>query len=81
MLSSAITTKGQVTIPAEIRKKLSLKSGDQIGFDIENDKIVIFRREKSIRSFFGVLKSNKGKTVTLADMDDAIHQGILNENS
>ena len=33
---STITTKGQVTIPAEVRKHLDLKPGDKILFVVED---------------------------------------------
>lgn len=36
-----ITSKGQVTIPAEIRKKLNLKKGDKIVFVEEDGNIII----------------------------------------
>lgn len=35
-----ITSKGQITIPIEIRKKLRLKEGDKVLFIEEGDKIV-----------------------------------------
>ncbi|HHW58266.1 MAG TPA: AbrB/MazE/SpoVT family DNA-binding domain-containing protein [Clostridia bacterium] len=36
-----VTTRGQITIPKEIRKKLNLKEGDKVVFIEENGKIVI----------------------------------------
>ena len=36
-----ITTRGQITIPMSIRKKLSVKDGDKIIFFEENGRIVI----------------------------------------
>jgi antitoxin PrlF len=35
-IPSTITSKGQVTIPAEVRKHLGLKQGDRIAFVIED---------------------------------------------
>lgn len=37
---SRITSKGQITIPIEIRKKLNLKTGDKVLFIEEGDKII-----------------------------------------
>jgi AbrB family looped-hinge helix DNA binding protein len=34
---STITSKGQVTIPAEIRRRLGLRQGDKLSFVIEDD--------------------------------------------
>lgn len=36
-----ITSKGQITIPIGIRKKLNLKEGDKVIFIEEGDKIVV----------------------------------------
>jgi len=36
-----LSSKGQITIPIEIRKKLNLKVGDKVMFLEENGKIVI----------------------------------------
>lgn len=36
-----ITSKGQVVIPQEIRKKVGLKPGDLVEFEVEGDRIII----------------------------------------
>jgi len=36
-----ITLRGQITIPAEIRKKLGVKDGDKVAFIEENGRIVL----------------------------------------
>ena len=37
--TSKLTKKYQATVPEPVRKKLELKAGDVIAFDIENDLI------------------------------------------
>jgi antitoxin PrlF len=39
--SSTISSKGQITVPAEIRRRLGLKEGDRVEFVVENEKTVI----------------------------------------
>jgi len=73
MLSSSVTTKGQVTIPAELREKLGIKPGDRVGFVAEGDRIVLQRQETAIEAVFGIVKSGKG--VTLEQMEEAIAAG------
>jgi antitoxin PrlF len=41
--SSTLTSKGQTTIPAAIRKALALSAGDEIVFQIEDDHAIIRR--------------------------------------
>jgi len=44
---SKLTKKYQATVPATVRKKLELKAGDVIAFDIDNDFIKL-RKARSI---------------------------------
>ena len=73
MRSSSVTTKGQVTIPVELREKLGIRPGDRVRFIEEGDRILIQRQETAIESVFGLIKARKG--VSLADMDAAIAKG------
>lgn len=41
MIASTITSKGQITIPKEIRDKFHLKAHDKLLFKPEADKIII----------------------------------------
>ena len=36
-----ITSKGQITIPIEIRKRLNLREGDKVVFITDGDKVII----------------------------------------
>jgi len=40
---STITSKGQVTIPAEVRKYLGIMTNDKIGFVIDDEGVVRLR--------------------------------------
>ena len=39
--ASRVTSKGQATIPARIRKHLNLKAGDTVIFDVEGKRVVL----------------------------------------
>ena len=39
--SSVVSTKGQVTIPIEVRKRLGLKEGDRVEFVLEGGQTTI----------------------------------------
>ena len=54
MPSATVTSKGQVTIPAEVRKALNLQPGDKIDiFEVEKGKFALTARNKSIRDLKG----------------------------
>lgn len=38
---STMTSKGQLTVPQEIRKRLGLQTGDRVEFVVEEDRTVI----------------------------------------
>ena len=55
MLQSTITSKGQITIPAVIREKLHLSSGNKLEFFFKDDYMIIVPVNKSIRELKGIL--------------------------
>jgi len=64
MEMAKITSKGQVTIPTEIMKKLNLKGGDKLVF-IEKDGIVYIKSEsdveKRLQAYYSALVEKKEK--------------------
>jgi AbrB family looped-hinge helix DNA binding protein len=51
---STITTKGQITIPASIRKSHGLQPKDRVDFVTEGDKIILIP-VKTLRDFRGTV--------------------------
>ena len=58
---STITSKGQVTIPAEVRKYLSIETNDKLAFVIDDEGIVRLRvlRYPTVASLRGAAGSLK----------------------
>jgi antitoxin PrlF len=67
---AAINSKGQVTIPAELRRSLGLKPGQQVVFSWTEQGIVMQPVQHDVSAAFGLLKAAKG--VSLEDMERAI---------
>jgi len=58
---STLTSKGQTTIPKEIRDRLGMKPGDRMTFTIMPDGTVLLRiKNKSILDLAGTLR-RKGR--------------------
>ncbi len=72
MKTSRVTTKGQITIPAVVRKQLGIHQGDRVGFVYENGKVVIMPVIKDIEAAFGLVTA--GQSVSLQDMEAAIQR-------
>jgi len=62
-LQSTLTSKGQVTVPVEIRRKLGLRQGDRVEF-AEKDEDTVIRRAPDLKNPFeaykGALNGLKG---------------------
>ncbi len=64
---ATLTSKGQTTIPKEIRDSLSLKAGDRMTFTLMPDDSVLMRvKSKSVTELAGVLHEKGRKPVPVA---------------
>ena len=79
MHQSTLTTKGQTTIPREIRKLLGLKENDRILYEVEDGKVAI-KPAPSVHELYGIFKSctrRKGPPPTKAQMRAAAKREIV----
>ncbi len=75
MPASLITSKGQTTIPKEIRDHLNLHPGDRVDFVIrENGKVVIEPATLDVKELEGILYKPGRKTVSIEEMGKAIKE-------
>jgi AbrB family looped-hinge helix DNA binding protein len=65
MARTRITTKGQVTIPKEVRDRLGLRPGDELEFTEENGTFRLKKRLPPVplRKYRGYLKHLAGRDV------------------
>jgi antitoxin PrlF len=76
MLHSTITSKGQTTIPGQIRKALRIKPGDKLEYEVEGDHATI-RVHPGTRSLKGALASKKGKGMSFSQIRAAAAKAVL----
>jgi antitoxin PrlF len=74
-MESAITSKGQATIPKPIREHLGLQPGDRVKFFVHPDGTVVLLPKIPVSALRGMLQP-RGSRVTIEDMDEAIATGI-----
>ena len=75
MPTATVRSKGQITIPKEIREHLKLKKGSRVRFTENPDGSVTLRaRTRSIFDMFGTLKPKHGRRVTIEEMNAAIRR-------
>lgn len=81
MAKSTVTSKGQVTIPKEIRLIAMIHEGTQLDFHIQSDgKIIMIPIQNNIINLKGIIKSKRKTPVSLAEMKQAISDGALEAN-
>ena len=70
---ATMSSKGQLTVPKEIRETLGLKEGTKFSVTIENGNVVARPKNRSIMELAGILgKAPSGKSLTIEEMDEAI---------
>jgi antitoxin PrlF len=71
---STLTSKGQITLPKDIRTRLKLQTGDKIEFFVdEAGRIELVPITASVKRLKGMLPQPK-KAITLEAMDQAIRR-------
>jgi AbrB family looped-hinge helix DNA binding protein len=79
--SAKLTSKGQTTIPIEVRRHLDLQPGDQMDFSIENGEVKLRAKTRSIMEFAGILgRPPNGVSLTIEEMDEAIAEAVAEDD-
>jgi antitoxin PrlF len=79
-MESALTVKGQATIPKAIREHLGVKPGDRIKFFLHPDGSVALLRKLPATTLRGMLKSRRRRPVTIEQMKRAAAEGAASGN-
>ena len=76
-MESAITIKGQATIPKAVRKHLGLQPGDRVKFFLHPDGTVVLLPKLPASHLRGMLKSGRRRPVSLDEMNEALARGAV----
>lgn len=75
MAKALMTSKGQITVPKEIRDYLLVKAGDRIEFVVNPDGTVVIRACKfQMEDIRGVLQKEGRSPVSIEEMDAAVRR-------
>lgn len=58
-----VTSKGQVTIPHDIRRRLGVQSGSEVDFVVEDDAVRLVRRTEGLGA--EIVKEMRGKKLAM----------------
>ena len=72
MTTATITSKGQVTIPKDVRIRLGIGTGDRVEFvEIQDGVFQIVAATRDVQALKGIVPKPK-KPVTIEDMSQAV---------
>jgi len=74
MFEAKLTSKGQITIPAEVRRVLNVRSGDHISFNINEHGITIDKSNRPLTiqerfANYDMTPSNKELAANMKEFD------------
>jgi len=76
MSEAKMTSKGQITVPKDVRMKLNLKPGDRVRFVIEADgRVRLWPAKRDISELVGVLPKPR-RALSIEEMDEAIGRAV-----
>jgi len=72
---SSVSPKGQITVPAEMRRALGIAPGGKVRFVLKGKQVLIEPYEEPpLSSLFGLAKA--GKSQGVADLDAALDEAM-----
>ena len=71
-----VTSKGQVTVPQEVRHRLGVRAGGRLRFIMEDDRIVLQRPNESIDDLVGIL-GKPPRRLTLEQIAEAAPKAVV----
>ncbi|HTO33696.1 MAG TPA: type II toxin-antitoxin system PrlF family antitoxin [Pararhizobium sp.] len=80
VFDSTLTTKGQTTIPVEVRDMLKLKPGDKIRYIVNGDRIYLRVKNRKAADLAGILHDPARKPASLEEFDQAIGEQLAEDD-
>jgi antitoxin PrlF len=72
MSTATVTSKGQITIPADVRRALQIEAGDRVDFlEVDPGRFEVVAAMRSITELKGMF-GKAGKNVSLEEMNRTI---------
>jgi AbrB family looped-hinge helix DNA binding protein len=61
MLTARVTSKGQITIPADVRRALKIDQGDDLAFEVTSDRSVHLKvlKRRRLSDLYGSLPATR----------------------
>jgi len=78
---TTLTSKGQLTIPKDVRDELGIGAGTRLFVTVRNGQVVALPKNKRIADLAGILgKPPKGSGATLDEIDEAVSLALIEDD-
>ncbi|MBK8456570.1 MAG: AbrB/MazE/SpoVT family DNA-binding domain-containing protein [Phyllobacteriaceae bacterium] len=78
---TTMTSKGQLTIPKDIREQLGLAAGTRFYVTVRDGEVVALPKNKKLADLAGILgRPPNGKSLTIEEMNDAIGEAVAEDD-
>lgn len=78
---TTMTSKGQLTIPKEVRDKLNLSEGTRFYVTVRGGEVVAMPKNKRLADLAGMLgKPPSGECLTVEQIDEAIGEAVARDD-
>lgn len=83
--NSTVTSKGQMTLPVEFRKKLGIKPGERVTVDLKGDKVIVQKNnwQAELRKIQAAnreyMKKSGIKPLADEELDEVIEQAVFED--
>ncbi|HTP30918.1 MAG TPA: AbrB/MazE/SpoVT family DNA-binding domain-containing protein [Candidatus Acidoferrales bacterium] len=76
MPSATLTSKGQITIPQEIRDEMGLRKGQRLDFRVDTKgRLILEPLTGDVRKLKGIVRSSRKSAPSLREISEAIIRG------
>jgi antitoxin PrlF len=78
---TTMTSKGQLTVPKEVRERLNLSAGTRFYVMERNGQVVAIPKNKSLSDLAGLLGAPpNGAKLSVEDMSDAVAEAVAEDH-
>lgn len=77
MPTATLTSKGQITIPKQVRDRLGLRTGDRLSFVVSPEGDVLLKPATiHVRELYGLLRRPGRRPVSIEEMDAGVMRSL-----
>ncbi|MGQ2967749.1 MAG: AbrB/MazE/SpoVT family DNA-binding domain-containing protein [Allorhizobium sp.] len=78
---TTMTSKGQITIPSEVRDALKLEPGTRFYVAARNGQVVAIPKNKNLMDLAGIVKLPPGVSLSLEDMEESVADAAAEDDN